>query len=349
MGRSVARFSVAHPDAGARLASYACACVLVLAALVGGTSCGAMAGWEVRDGGEAGGRAAEAPGDLGGFSVYVSRSGRHGRDFPLRGVPVVRDDVRMLYEHQIGMYPRIWKGEVAYGGTPVGLDLVAHTRKLREDIDRLVPDAQFDGILVFDYESRGLYWDRLGEAYKEIVRSRIRSVRSGIDAEELETLSEEAYDTATRRYMEVTIGLVRSMRPRAKLAKYWFPRATSTVERSGWLADLLDVMIAHMYPFHYSVSGVRPGKGQASIDRFVSRNLAEMEAAKRFAAGEKPVLGFVRPVYHEVNGGYAHRVINDLDARAITLSPEEEGLDGLIFWLHAYNPEEAADIEEGMQ
>ena len=320
-----------------------------------GTSCamltaggsGSGAGGGIEPARESEGRA--TPHEMGSFSVYASLTGPRARAVDMRGLPIRRSDVVLLYEHQVGHYPRIWKGKAEHGGTPVGLDLVAHTRKLRTDIERLVPDPAFDGMVVIDFESRPLRWDKLTEAYRDIVYARIRSVRAGIGEEELEELSEEAYNAATRRYMEVTIELIRSMRPRAQLGKYWFPKAGMKLEELGWLADRLDFTVAHMYPYYMSVSGSPENRYQKNQQHFVQKNAREIAAAIEFSRGEKPVIGFARPVYHEGNQGYGHEPINDIDGRTLVLRAEEAGLDGLVFWLYATDDEEQAELQEGMR
>ncbi|GAB4516153.1 MAG: hypothetical protein Tsb0013_20740 [Phycisphaerales bacterium] len=344
-GRRSERFST--KTGWFRRASASVSCVALAGVLTLGTSCVVLRSGP-GEGASEPAPTANAPESTGEFRIYVARSGTAGGTIDLSGLPV-SDDAVMLYEHQFGLYPRIWKGKVEHGGTPVGLDLVAHTRKLRQDIQKHIPDPHFDGLACLNYETRALLWKNLGEEYRALVRGRIRSVRPEIDADELERLSQEAYDTATRRYMKTTLALCRQLRPKARWGMYFFPGGTYKLEDYEWLVDSFDVLMPSMYPYKFSVRGRPQNQHQAPLDVFEDALVAKLRLSHEFSRGEKPIYLFVRTRYHPNNPLYSDQTINDDDAKAIIFRPEEEGIDGLIFWLHASDNATAQLIERNLR
>ena len=275
------------------------------------------------------------------FTVYVARSGDGARVIDLGGLPA-RDDVVMLYENELGTYPKIWEDKRTHGGTPVGLDFVAHLRKVREDVIRQIPDPMFDGLAVIDYEAREMLWAELSEPYRTIVREKVSEADPTLRGDDLEEACQKVYDHESKRFMRTTIGLCKQLRPRAKWGMYAFPRGGHDAESYGWLAEMLDVMMPSIYPVKYSVFGEASGKDQAPAERYELSVKNKMERSLALAGESKMVIPFVRTVYHDqLNATWGGKELNDTDRRTMMLRPEELGADGIVFWAHARTTQRA--------
>src|SRR5690606_7479092 len=70
------------------------------------------------------------------------------------GAPIVRD-ATVLYQHRIGLYPK--------GGPHIPLldptYMDRHKAKLAADLDKLIPDKNYSGLAVIDYEAWHLIWE----------------------------------------------------------------------------------------------------------------------------------------------------------------------------------------------
>ncbi len=331
----------------------------LLTLLLGVTaSCGLGRGWDIREPeparpGETTGARPERevpeaePAD--DFTIWIARSGEHGQAIDTRGLPV-RDDVVMCYESQFGLYPYIWQGHLQNGGVPVGLDMVAHIRELRKDIDRLIPNAMFDGLAVIDYEARDILWRHTAEEYREMVRDRLRQANPSLQGDELERASREAYDEASKRFMTVTLGMCRQMRPQAQWGMYYYPAKKFEMEEFEWLTGLFDVMLPGAYPVKFSVQGAAQNQDQAPVENYRGWVRKQIDLSNRYATDGQPVYVFVRTEYHgQFNATYGGDSINDLDAESMLLEPEEMGAQGVVFWCHTTSPEKAQRIEADLR
>lgn len=285
-----------------------------------------------------------------GFEIHLCLSGSSKGRIQTANLPV-RADAVIFYETDLGTYPRIWKGHVHHGGTPVGMDLIAHLRKVREDVDAKIPDQAFDGLVIIDWESRPFAWGvSMDEAYKELVRSHVRLDNPDLTGEELDRAAEARYDRDARRFLETTIGLCRQMRPRAKWGFYAFPNSTWYKEQKhGFITEASDVLFPGCYATRYGVRGVPENRSQASAEWFRGVVEHQVEFAREVGGDDKLVYPVVRPEYHEFNKVYGGKALNDLDARTSILGAQEAGADGVIFWVWADNDERARLLDDSLQ
>lgn len=324
--------------------------VSLMAMLVCGASCGLMLG---PGGADRSGESTRAPARVTRasdepFRIYISRDGPTGSRIDVTGLPV-RTDVVLLYEQHLGTYPRVWSGYIEHGGTPVGLDLVSHLRKVREDVAKIIPDRAYDGLAVLDLESRALLWKSLAEEYRMLVRDKIRASNPGLGGDELERAAEEAYNSANKRFLRTTIAQCRSERPNAVWGFYYFPQAGMDVEEYAWLAEVSDAMFPSAYPVKFSTAGPPNGPDQAAAEKFSTHVGEKVQTARLHAGEDKPVYLFVRQFYHEMNQTYGKREINEFDQRAVVLRPQQEGADGIIFWNYATTEQGRVRSEQQLQ
>uniref|UniRef100_A0A1I7V957 Hyaluronidase n=1 Tax=Loa loa TaxID=7209 RepID=A0A1I7V957_LOALO len=73
------------------------------------------------------------------------------------------DIIVTLYEKQFGLYPYYSDSSdltsAVNGGIPQRANLSAHLSKVRSDIDKAIPNKDFDGLAIIDYEEWRPLWE----------------------------------------------------------------------------------------------------------------------------------------------------------------------------------------------
>ncbi|KAJ9592470.1 hypothetical protein L9F63_015886, partial [Diploptera punctata] len=117
------------------------------------------------------------------------------------------------------LYPR-------NGGVPQLGNLSLHLIKLRNEVDELVPDRNFDGLGVIDFEAWRPIWRQNWASllpYREFSRyvEEQRSPRAS--RSEIEARATKHFEAAARSFMLSSLELVKQMRPNGQWGYYTFP------------------------------------------------------------------------------------------------------------------------------
>ena len=276
----------------------------------------------------------------------------------LAGTQVKRDTV-ILYESWLGNFP--------YAGvhlTDQGDYMARHLTKVAADIARFVPDANFSGYGVIDYETWYPAWSRLAntksdkaadardEDFKDDWEDHIKrnrpQVLAGLSGDAYTRALAASYDQAAQRFYLQTLNECKRLRPKAKWGFYGYPygeyyvsyapyrdrwKAMNTNEMN-WLFDASDALFPHVYSVMVTVEDRQPIRGKqentpAQNAEYITENVKE---AVRVSRG-KPVLPFVHFKYHpNVGKELEGKRISDLVIRQMIQLPKLAGATGVMIW-----------------
>ena len=139
------------------------------------------------------------------------------------------DKMTIFYKPKLGLRPYIDKkdGSLKNGGIPQNGDIAAHLSKCKEDIEHILPDPNYDGLAVIDWETWHPLWDRMAwSPFKIYQNMSINKVMNQFPHWTLPKVKEYAkleYENAAQMYMLATLELGRQMRPFAKWGFYLYP------------------------------------------------------------------------------------------------------------------------------
>lgn len=252
-----------------------------------------------------------------------------------------------FYEHELGHYPRVYNGKAENGGIPQRANLEAHLGKVRFDVERKIPDPDWDGFGIIDFESWGPLLAGNQPFYREESRRFIAAERPGIGEEELERRARASFESAARTFLLKTLEACRAARPRAKWGFYCYPQPyhKSIEKQLAWLWDAVDVLYPGFYFSNYGVIDGQPTEGQTPIGVTIQQMRDHLGMARRIADAQKQrklVVPLLSPRYFEVNKVYAWRALNDADAEITLRLPWLCGADGAVFWDDVRNEADAA-------
>jgi hypothetical protein len=259
-------------------------------------------------------------------------TGSHAERVNLSATPL-RPTAVVFYEHQLGLIPRFWKGEAERGGVPQAADLAAHAKKVRADVEARIPDPRFVGYGIIDLESWGPLWEFAGKEYHDLSIALVRRQSPGRTPEQVERLARAAYDLAARRLLEETLRVCKEMRPLVRWGFYGWPYRgyEAHTARLTWLFESVNAIYPECYTVWKAKPGGGHGDGHADPSEYTTDTRGKMDLATRLAPG-KPVLVLVWARYHEINGFFGGRFLEEADLEAMVRTPLEAGADGLIFW-----------------
>ncbi|XP_022240766.1 hyaluronidase 1-like [Limulus polyphemus] len=98
------------------------------------------------------------------------------------------DSITIFYSNDLGLYPRIKEGTHVNGGHPQLADLSKHLEKTKNDIERLIPNKDFEGLAVIDWEEWRPVWEFNWSGfrqYQEISRELVKAQHPNWSAEEV--------------------------------------------------------------------------------------------------------------------------------------------------------------------
>uniref|UniRef100_T1JN23 Hyaluronidase n=1 Tax=Strigamia maritima TaxID=126957 RepID=T1JN23_STRMM len=138
------------------------------------------------------------------------------------------DGEKITIFYKIGKFPSISNsGEYINGGLPQLGQFSDHLDQVKEDVTDAIPDAEFNGFAVIDWESwRPTFQYNWGELnkYKEESRNLVKKGHLLSNTTfEIETRAEFEFEIAARLYMQYTINISQTLRPRGNWGYYGFP------------------------------------------------------------------------------------------------------------------------------
>uniref|UniRef100_A0A3Q3WPK5 Hyaluronidase n=1 Tax=Mola mola TaxID=94237 RepID=A0A3Q3WPK5_MOLML len=238
--------------------------------------------------------------DLGTFSIVQNQN-----------QTFMGGNVTIFYEEKLGLYPRYsGRAQAVNGGVPQN-----HLRAASQDTRALIPDRDYQGLAVVDWESWRPVWERNWESkqvYWEASRALVRSRHPDWNPAQVEDAARQQFEEAARNFMEETLKLGREERPYGLWGYYGFPNCynyysdrsianytgecqATEMERNDKLLWLWNVSSA-LYPDIYLSLDLR-GIGPAVLLYIRHRILEAMRAGAQVAPSAPPVFPYTRIVY----------------------------------------------------
>jgi len=133
----------------------------------------------------------------------------------------------------IGRMPMIDNGEFVNGGIPQLGNLPAHVGNATLDIERLIPDENYDGLAVFDFETWRPLFEHNFDSMSIYQKASINLVKQQYPNWTNNTLilatAKSQWDSSAQLFMESSLMLGRQLRPRALWGYYGFPRCYGSI------------------------------------------------------------------------------------------------------------------------
>lgn len=239
--------------------------------------------------------------DLGTFSIVQNEN-----------QTFMGENITIFYSEKLGLYPRYTgQGLPINGGLPQNASLDKHLAVASESIRTWIPDRDFQGLAVVDWESWRPLWERdwdSKQVYQVKSRELVRSGHPDWSPAQVEAAARADFQEAGRKFMERTLKLGQQERPKGLWGFYGFPDCynyyrdksanytgecpAAELERNDQLLWLWNVSSA-LYPDIYLSLGLR------HLDREVllySRHRI-LEAMRAGAPSASTVFPYARIVY----------------------------------------------------
>lgn len=311
-------------------------------------------------------------GDLDEFRYYFSittdpyerQRGNNWSDQLSFDTDILSRDFVILYEGQTGRYPTAGPHLTMRDGY-----MDAHLAQLEIDIERQIPDPEFSGLAIIDYEDFRAIWDRTPNVpsdegpdahdtdFQDDWRDYIRSVNpefDGMSGEQQEQHLRETYEAAVRDFFLATLNKGREMRPNAKWGFYGYPlrfykwkreAPTSVIsyddgshagsrfnDRLQWMWDAVDVITPSVYP----------AMAVANPDEYICQRqytaqeeweyLKNMLRESERVGKGKPVLPFITSRYYLPKDCLQWEDLREVQLENQIFGPAHLGADGAILW-----------------
>ncbi len=232
------------------------------------------------------------------------------------------------------------------GGVPQRANLTAHLELARQQLIDYVPNPNYDGILVIDYEMIRPVWELIDEEYREYSRQLVLEQYPSMTAIQVEAIARQQYESAAMELMLATIRMGKATRPRAKWGFYglypaifWVhyfdhPEYRARNDGLGPLIQESDVMTASIYQFYDSAIPENAVLNRLYIEDMVGE-------ARRLAtqSGNPPVFTYVWYRYQSETGGNGMGYVSTATLRQAFFYPFSLGVSGaLIFGWESWAP-----------
>ncbi len=272
------------------------------------------------------------------FGFYWAVTGPREPEIDLSSTPMKRSDYVMLYEHDFGLFPRVYNDRYENGSIPQRVNMPAHLAKVRQDIARKIPDPNFSGFVSIDCEYGGgwPWWEKM-QWNTGLVAECIRYTKErhpSLSGAALQAKAAEEYEEGLRQLLVATINACKAERPKAKWGYNGTTHHDQRVVREKFqpIYDAVTAFFPVIYANAYSVADDKsPGKDQAQINKYKYRIGLHMAYAREIA-GNRPVIGLIWIRYHNVNPTYGFQPVNNLDLDAMLIDPAILGANGVVFW-----------------
>eukprot|EP00755_Sulcionema_specki_P028083 Sspe_Gene.89118::Locus_60968_Transcript_1_1_Confidence_1.000_Length_1860::g.89118::m.89118/K01197/hya; hyaluronoglucosaminidase len=245
-----------------------------------------------------------------------------------------------------GVWPVITSdGKVVNGGVPQAGNLTLHLETLRRDVVRWIPDPEWDGNAVFDFESWTTVWDYNSDSgnwhsrrYQDHSIALVREQHPTWNESQVLEAAKTAFESAATEWFVESLKTGRALRPKARWGFYGLPlnlanpcdthmrcgyddplvgakyRAYSDQQKPIWEASTA------LFPSIYLPSPPLPHTHAVS---YVSNTVRE---ALRCAGG-RPVFPYVWLKYHS-----GKQLLNKTDLNTTFVVPQSMGVPGVVIW-----------------
>lgn len=146
------------------------------------------------------------------------------------------ENITIFYAEKLGLYPRYsGQGVAVNGGVPQNASLDEHLRAASDDIRNYIPDREFQGLAVVDWESWRPVWERnwdSKEVYREASRALVKSRHPDWSPSQINAEARVRFEEAGRKFMEETLKLGQMERPNGLWGYYGFPSCYNYYDKS---------------------------------------------------------------------------------------------------------------------
>ncbi|XP_051567923.1 hyaluronidase-1-like [Myxocyprinus asiaticus] len=130
----------------------------------------------------------------------------HNRDQVFMG-----DNITIFYSDKLGQYPFYdFHNEPVYGGIPQNASLNQHLWKAGNDLQLYIPDRDFHGLAIIDWEKWRPLWERnwdTKEMYWQGSRALVMAKHPTWNPNQIEAEAVKEFEEASRAFMEETLKL----------------------------------------------------------------------------------------------------------------------------------------------
>ncbi|KAL5015229.1 hypothetical protein ScPMuIL_009499 [Solemya velum] len=251
------------------------------------------------------------------------------------------ESIALFYAHDLGLYPFFLdNGTAVNGGLPQNVNLTAHLQKLTRDVERLMPNKNFAGLGVLDWES----WRPTFQTNRFTPRQRVYIERSvqrernrhpDWSTDRLEAEAKLEFDRSARFLMQGTLFKLQEMRPRARWAYYGFPKCLNyqpgirdckeNIKKANnekyWLFSGSNAL----YPSIYLTEHLRkPAERHERVDGILREALRVHE---RFGSDDQAIFPYSRFTYSDTTDPYTKVDLDNTIGQSF-----EAGSGGVILW-----------------
>ncbi|XP_029358375.1 hyaluronidase-1 [Echeneis naucrates] len=224
------------------------------------------------------------------------------------------ENITIFYADKLGLYPRYsTQGEAVHGGVPQNASLEEHLRRASEDIRTSIPDTDFPGLGVIDWESWRPVWERnwdSKEVYWKASRELVRSEHPDWSPQQINAEARLKFEEAGKKFMEATLKLGQEERPNGLWGYYGFPNCYNYYDKSvNYSGECPPIEIKRndelfwmwnrssaLYPDIYLSLGQR-GLGREVLLYVHHRILEAMRVGAQATPPTPPVFPYARIVY----------------------------------------------------
>ncbi|TNN83986.1 Hyaluronidase-1 [Liparis tanakae] len=154
--------------------------------------------------------------DLGTFSIAQNKN-----------QTFMGENITIFYSEKLGLYPRYTgQGVAVNGGVPQNSSLDEHLRVASQNIRTLIPDNDFQGLAVVDWESWRPAWERNWDSkqvYQLKSKALVKSRHPDWSPPQVDAAARLEFESGGRKFMEETLKLGQQERPNGLWGYYGFP------------------------------------------------------------------------------------------------------------------------------
>ncbi|XP_023244120.1 hyaluronidase 1-like [Centruroides sculpturatus] len=280
------------------------------------------------------------------FGVNVTRWLSAANVLVNRGERFNGDKIVLFYESQLGKYPYIHPifGDVN-GGLLRNADFSEHAKASRESIEKVIPNRNFRGIAVIDWESWRPIWET---NWLDMTVYRNKSIElekekhPGWKLRDVRRMAKTSWEKYAKKWMLNTLKLAQSMRPHARWCYYNFPDCYHGVgenrsfpylcsvgtrksnNKLSWLWDQSSAICPSIYVRKYHVE-------EHDTLRRSWWTYSRLREAMRVSRNA-PIYSYINYIFPGTNETLPKEDFKRLLGQIASL-----GLDGAIIWSSSFN------------
>ncbi len=277
---------------------------------------------------------------------------------------ILSRDYVIFYQHLLGYYPK--------AGPHLAMDeeyMQAHLAKVASDVQAAIPDPNFSGIALIDFETFRAIWDRTPNIpsdedetahdhdFKDDWRDYIERTHpefANMNEDDQELFLRDTYEDAVKNLFLQTLAVCREVRPHAKWGFHGYPirffknrrEAPTNVisyddgshngsrlnDRLQWMWDAEDVISPSIYPPRVvAAPGEDICEDQCSAAEEVEFIQNMIREARRVSNG-KPVIPAIANIYNTPHDCLYGQDVADETLYDEIMIPALAGADGVTLW-----------------